>query len=124
MLNSQLGATLDLKPANAPYKQCDFQYSGEIPKTLDWRKKGKMSPVLNQGKCGDCYIFAALAALESQYLIHEKPGLFSQQALLNCSPTGCKGGHIRNVWAYIMKNGAAKNGEFKYLAKVGIEKQH
>ena len=41
----------------------------KLPKELDWDDKNKVSPVKNQLTCGACYIFSALGALESQYLL-------------------------------------------------------
>jgi C1A family cysteine protease len=40
----------------------------EIPDTWDWRSKGVVSPVKNQGKCGSCWTFSTVGALESHYL--------------------------------------------------------
>lgn len=36
---------------------------------VDWDAKGKVSPVKNQGSCGSCYSFGAVANLESLNLI-------------------------------------------------------
>lgn len=79
-----------------------------------------MSPVKNQKKCGSCYIFTALSALESQYLIRREQNVeFSEQAILNCLPTGCNGGKVRNVWGYIKKHGVPEKSKCSYRAKVG-----
>ena len=41
-----------------------------VPAKWDWRALNKTTPVKNQGSCGSCWAFAALAALESRALIN------------------------------------------------------
>lgn len=37
------------------------------PAAFDWREKSAVAPIKNQGQCGSCYSFSAVAALESLY---------------------------------------------------------
>ncbi len=41
----------------------------DLPAVWDWRTQGKVTSVKNQGSCGACYAFAAIANMESLLLI-------------------------------------------------------
>ncbi len=41
------------------------------PQSFDWRDQGKITSIQNQGGCGSCVSFAAIAALEARILIQE-----------------------------------------------------
>ncbi len=70
-----------------------------LPKSKDWRADGYVTPVKDQGNCGSCWAFSALAALEGQYF--KKTGQlvsFSEQSLIDCDMlnSGCEGGTMNN----------------------------
>lgn len=77
----------------------------DIPTSFDWRTKGVVSPVQNQGGCGSCWAFSTAAVLESAWAV--KTGnltKLSEQEIVDCSHacisednqqvcnSGCNGG--------------------------------
>ena len=69
--------------------------------TLDWRSNGGnfVTPPRNQGDCGSCWIFGAMGAMESAFLIAIGEGNIpywdlSEQYVLSCASYGwgCDGG--------------------------------
>ncbi|XP_044028788.1 procathepsin L-like isoform X2 [Siniperca chuatsi] len=87
------------------------------PQSVDWRKKGLVSPVQNQGLCGSCWAFSSLGALEGQ--MKKRTGFLvplSPQNLVDCSTIdgnhGCRGGYISKSYSYIIRNGGVDSESF------------
>lgn len=64
------------------------------PESIDWRTKGAVTPVKDQGGCGSCWAFSAAESVESHYQIASgKLLVLSPQTYVNCveNPHECGG---------------------------------
>ena len=91
----------------------------QIPSSADNRKYVPQL-VLNQGRCGSCWAFAAASAGEASYnKAKGKMVQFSPQQVLSCSGGGsCQGGIHPQGLNYYTKTGAATHVAYPYL---GVE---
>ncbi|XP_017488271.1 PREDICTED: cathepsin L1-like [Rhagoletis zephyria] len=91
-----------------------------LPRTVDWSQRGVLTPVKQQGQCGSCWSFAAVAAIESQVAIHTGQLVsLSEQNLLDCAVygnNGCAGGLMNNAYEYVIQNGGIDTADsYPYL---------
>uniref|UniRef100_A0A0E0JFK9 Uncharacterized protein n=1 Tax=Oryza punctata TaxID=4537 RepID=A0A0E0JFK9_ORYPU len=89
-----------------------------LPCCIDWRYKGAVSEVKDQGACGSCWAFAAVAAIEGLTQIRTgKLTLLSEQELVDCdtSSSGCAGGHTDRAFDLVAaKGGITAESEYRY----------
>ncbi|KAJ4878904.1 Cysteine proteinases superfamily protein [Raphanus sativus] len=98
---------------------------GNVPDAVDWRKEGAVTPVRNQGKCGGCWAFTAVAAIEGINKI--KTGnlvSLSEQQLIDCDVgafnKGCSGGLMTTAYEYLIANGGlVTEADYPYTATQG-----
>merc|ERR1719382_2043067 len=100
----------------------------DLPASVDWREKGAVTPVKNQGQCGSCWAFATTAMIESYAAIAtgNLPVLSAQQVTactpnpLSCGGTGgCMGSIPQLAFTYIQLFGHVTEDVWPYTAGSG-----
>lgn len=95
-----------------------------LPGNVDWREKGAVTPVKDQGQCGSCWAFSVTGALEGQH--HRQTGQLlslSEQQLVDCTRhlvfgnNGCNGGFTTRAFRYLRRAGADTEQVYPYLGK-------
>jgi len=96
---------------------------------IDWRKRGIITPVKNQGSCGSCWTFGSAENLESYYTLKTgKVVVLSEQQILDCTPNpndcggtgGCGGGTVELAYAKIIQmGGLTSEANYPYISGNG-----
>lgn len=88
-----------------------FMYANveSVPPSVDWRKKGAVTDIKDQGQCGSCWAFSTVVAVEGINQIRtDNLVSLSEQELVDCDNTenqGCNGGLMDLAFDFIKKKG-------------------
>lgn len=101
----------------------------DLPDHIDWREKGVVTAVKDQGMCGSCWTFGAVESLESMYAIATgKLAVLSEQQVLDCTPNpkecggtgGCQGGTAELAYERLKEiGGLSAEWTYPYVSYFG-----
>ncbi|KAJ4753124.1 Cysteine protease [Rhynchospora pubera] len=94
------------------------------PASIDWRSYGAVTPVKNQGSCGSCWAFSAVASIEGAVRLRKGTLLsLSEQELVDCVTTcnKCSGGWPASAFQWVISNrGIATEAYYPYSGTNGF----
>ena len=108
--------------AIANFNPFKVSVSNAAPDAFDWRDKGLVTPVRDQGSCGSCWAFSTLANLEGLYYkLRGKVVDLSEQMLVDCDTfdSGCNGGLMEYALEWIKENGIETEEDYPYTGYKG-----
>jgi len=97
---------------------------GDAP-AIDWRNKGVVTPVKNQGSCGSCWAFSSTGAIESaSAIVSGKLQTVAEQQLVDCAGgfknMGCRGGLPSQAFQYLLWAGGIQgSASYPYTGRDG-----
>ena len=99
------------------------QVKNAAPDAWDWREKGYVSPVKDQGSCGSCWAFSTVGNLEGLYYKEKQTMVtLSEQMLVDCDTydSGCNGGLMENTFTWLKENGGIMTDtDYPYKGRKG-----
>ncbi|KAL8145227.1 low-temperature-induced cysteine proteinase-like [Apium graveolens] len=95
-----------------------------LPDSIDWREKGAVAAIKDQGGCGSCWAFSAIASVEGINQISTGDLItLSEQELVDCDKSyndGCNGGLMDYAFEFIIKNGGIDSDkDYPYTGRDG-----
>jgi cathepsin L len=127
MAHNQFSTMTDFEKTNIIQKP-DQKHFAEVTKMdknsfknggIDWRTKGVLPPVRNQGQCGSPVVFAGIDAIESDYAITTGKMIdLSLQQVIDCDATsfGCGGQSFDDFENYVAKFGLETSQDYPQAA--------
>ncbi|TVU44974.1 hypothetical protein EJB05_04439 [Eragrostis curvula] len=97
----------------------------DAPQSKDWRMMGAVTGVKDQGECGCCWAFSAVAAVEGLNKIRTGRLMsLSEQELVDCdvygNDQGCDGGLMDDAFSFIARRGGlASESAYPYRGEDG-----
>jgi len=95
----------------------------ELASSIDWRSRGAVTPIKNQGQCGSCWAFSSTGAMEGAWFLATGKLLsFSEQQFVDCAKfrygdMGCNGGLQMHAFTYAKSNAVCTEDSYPYTGK-------
>ncbi|XP_075087110.1 cysteine protease XCP1-like [Nicotiana tabacum] len=115
-----LGLQVQHERSESSTQEFTYRDFVDLPKSIDWRKKGAVTNVKNQGSCGNCLCFfmPTLDQIRTRNLTS-----LSEQELIDCDTkynSGCNGGLMDYAFQFIVSQGGLhKEDDYPYLMEEG-----
>jgi len=102
----------------------------DLPTEMDWRTKGVITDVKNQGQCGSCWAFSTTEMIESYAgLASGTTPELSPQQVTSCTPNplscggtgGCMGSIVQLGYTYIQLFGHVMEEDYPYTSGTTTE---
>jgi len=113
-------------PSTHPEVKLTASPSAPNPESVDWREKGAVTKVKNQGGCGSCWAFSATESMESHYQIASGKLLdLAPQTYVNCVKNpghcggtgGCEGATMELAFNMTVQTGIALESDLPYAGR-------
>jgi len=124
LTNAEFRAMLLTRPESTDGPRVEEQVDlSNLPNDVDWRDKGAVQKVKDQGQCGSCWAFSATGAIESiNFIVNNTLPNLAEQQLVDCDTdeSGCNGGFETDAIEWVAKNGGqCGEADYPYRARDG-----
>jgi len=127
LTNAEYRATLNLRrsgkaPTARPLSKAMPLSNAALPASVDWRTKGAVNDVKDQGQCGSCWSFSATTAMETAWFLKNGTLLsLSEQMCVDCVDGGAdncdQGGEMHDCYLQVIKQGGDElESDYPYTA--------
>jgi len=106
---------------NSSFPMLYHDSEAKLASSIDWVARGGVTPVKDQGHCGSCWTFGAMAVVEAVNKVHTgSDTILAEQQLLDCSGKGsCSGGSTTSALKWLTSHTPCLSSSYSYQASDG-----